>query len=415
MRTLFLSYDGLTDPLGQSQILPYQEGLARAGHQVCIVSAEKAAAFNKRGLAVEARVAKAGITWRHYSYTKRPPVLSTLWDIWQMRSLALALNREEAFELVHCRSYITMLIGAEMKRRFGTKLIFDLRGFWADERVDGGVWNLQNPLYRSIYQFFKRKEAQWMAQAEGIVSLTEAGARIMESWPAYKQNPNLLPRGRGITVIPCSADFDFFTAVTQAEKVEGRARLNIPTDALVVSYLGSVGTWYLLPEMLQFFKHVLAKSPDAKMLFLTPEPRAFIEAEASRQGVPAHQLIVQYAERAELNVLLAASDVSLCFIKPCFSKRSSSPTKLGELLAKGIPVIANAGVGDVAQILLEHDAGMVLPDVEAATLQAAAENLPALLERHTNPAALRAGTHGYFGLEQGVAKYVALYQQLSTQ
>ncbi len=39
--SVFLSYDGMTDPLGQSQVLPYLEGLAASGHRIHIVSAEK--------------------------------------------------------------------------------------------------------------------------------------------------------------------------------------------------------------------------------------------------------------------------------------------------------------------------------------------------------------------------------------
>ena len=38
---LYISYDGLTDSLGQSQILPYIIGLSKQGYRFTIVSAEK--------------------------------------------------------------------------------------------------------------------------------------------------------------------------------------------------------------------------------------------------------------------------------------------------------------------------------------------------------------------------------------
>ena len=38
---LYLSYDGISDPLGQSQVLPYLKGLARLGHKIHLISFEK--------------------------------------------------------------------------------------------------------------------------------------------------------------------------------------------------------------------------------------------------------------------------------------------------------------------------------------------------------------------------------------
>ena len=40
VHTLFISFDGLTDPLGQSQILPYLIGISR-DYAITIISCEK--------------------------------------------------------------------------------------------------------------------------------------------------------------------------------------------------------------------------------------------------------------------------------------------------------------------------------------------------------------------------------------
>lgn len=414
MQTLFLSYDGLTDPLGQSQILPYQEGIAAAGHGVTIISTEKDTSFIKRKDEIQMRIDKADIHWKPIRYTKQPPIVSTILDVWKMKRLAFQLHKERKFDLVHCRSYLTMLVGAALKRKFGVKLIFDLRGFWADERVDGGLWPQGNPLYRMVYKYFKRKEALWMATADRIVSLTEAGAKVMRVWPAFQQNPNMAPKQRDIEVIPCAADFDFFSLVTSEDRTRGRKYLGISEDALVVNYLGSIGTWYLLPEMFKFFKGVLMKRPDAIFLFLTPEPTESIVSKAAEHGIGPEKVIVRYAERNEINTLLSASDVSLCFIKPCFSKLSSSPTKIGELLAKGIPIVANAGVGDVEQILSMVNAGIVLKDFEKDSISAAVDSLLDLLKSRPSQNILREKSKKYFGLKIGIDAYLKLYNSLDT-
>jgi hypothetical protein len=38
---LYISYDGMTDPLGESQVIPYLEGLSKLGHRIYILSFEK--------------------------------------------------------------------------------------------------------------------------------------------------------------------------------------------------------------------------------------------------------------------------------------------------------------------------------------------------------------------------------------
>src|ERR1043165_10179492 len=77
---------------------------------------------------------------------------------------------------------------------------------------------------------------------------------------------------------------------------------------------------------------------------------------------------------AEVPSYLAAADVGLAFIKRCVSKIASSPTKNGEYLACGLPLIINAGVGDSDLLINEWKAGVLLEDFgEEDYLKAAQE------------------------------------------
>src|SRR5690606_13482862 len=123
----------------------------------------------------------------------------------------------------------------------------------ADERVDGGLWKLNNPVYRSLYNWFKKKEKELLAQAAHSISLTENGKQEIETW---KVNGKGVP----VSVIPCCVDTELF----DPEKVlldtsAVREKLGIGQDQFVLTYLGSLGTWYLLDEMLLFFKLLLLK------------------------------------------------------------------------------------------------------------------------------------------------------------
>ena len=155
--SLYLTYDGLTDPLGQSQILPYLLGLEGKGIAFHIISFEKKDKFQQHEESIRELIGGKNIHWLPFVYHKSPPVFSTLIDLRILLDASKAVVKRENIQIVHCRSYITALIGLWLKRKYGIKFIFDMRGFWADERVEGNIWNLKNPAYKIIYHFFKIK------------------------------------------------------------------------------------------------------------------------------------------------------------------------------------------------------------------------------------------------------------------
>ena len=151
----------MTDPLGQSQVLPYLGGLSKEGFQFHLISFEKEEKFGLHHEHIQAICDQHGISWHPLSYTKKPPLLSTIYDVQRMKRLAHLLHKEHSFKIIHCRSYISALVGLGMKKRFGTKFLFDMRGFWANERVDGNIWNLGNPIFKTVYNFFKKKNCSF--------------------------------------------------------------------------------------------------------------------------------------------------------------------------------------------------------------------------------------------------------------
>ena len=88
---LYISYDGMTDPLGQSQVIPYLAGLAKRGHSITALSAEKPHHFALLRERCERIFADHAIDWHHVPYSKRPPVLATCVDLPARR----AKRREE--------------------------------------------------------------------------------------------------------------------------------------------------------------------------------------------------------------------------------------------------------------------------------------------------------------------------------
>lgn len=405
-KTLYISYDGMTDPLGQSQVIPYISGLSDAGYSITLISFEKKDRFEKNSKLITDIFAKKNITWVPLFYTKKPPILSTVWDVWRLITIATQLHCQEGFGLVHCRSYISAIAGLNLKKKFGIKFIFDMRGFWADERVEGKIWNIRNPVFNTVYKFFKNKERQFFEQADYTISLTEHARDIIHSWTKIKGNP--IP----MQVIPCCADLSLFDYHTiSAEKTaELKRSLSIADSDFVLSYLGSMGTWYMLDEMLDFFKELEIKKPNARFLIITPDEPSTIETVAAAKNISKDKLVIRPASRAEVPLFLSLSDLALFFIRPTFSKTASSPTKQGEIMGLGIPLICNSDVGDTDRIVEDSGCGAIVRKFDHESYAEVLSKLDEVL--HIDREHIRAGAEKYYSLENGVKKYLSVYQKL---
>jgi glycosyltransferase involved in cell wall biosynthesis len=396
----------MTDALGRSQVIPYLAGLAKLGNKITLLSCEKTDRFATGENSVRSIMLENGIRWIPSFYHKNPPVLSTVWDLRTLRRTAFRLQKAKPFDVVHCRSYIASLIGLEMKRRWGTRFIFDMRGFWADERVDGGLWNLKNPIYATVYRFFKRKEKDFLNESDYSISLTHVGRDEIKTWDISDQ-----AKAR-IEIIPCCVDIDHFSdiKIDASHTAALRKSLGISENDFVVTYLGSIGTWYCLDEMLNLFALILKKKPAARFLFITPENPKTILTKATALGIDPAKLTITHADRAQVPSLLRLSSVGLFFIKPVYSKKSSSPTKLGEILSMGIPVIANSGMGDNDWTFSQWKIGHLVKDFSTPELSRAVDEIDSILKIPASE--IRNVAESYFSLEEGVKKYRRVYETL---
>lgn len=401
---LYVSYDGMTDSLGQSQVLPYLCGLS-ANYNIHLISFEKKERFAKYEQTFREICSKHQITWHPLFYTKNPPVFSTVYDVFKLFRFAKQLDRIEHFDLVHCRSYISALLGLSFKRKQNKKFLFDMRGFWADERVDGGVWNLKNPLFKFVYSYFKRKEKQFLQESDAVVSLTENGKNEMLKW-----NIADLTNDK-ISVIPCCVDLEKFNcgSIDESFKQQIRKKQGLTENDYVLGYVGSIGTWYMLPEMLDYFKALLLIKPNAKFFFVTSGSGDFIRQIASRKGINTENIIVDSCLHQHVASYISLFNHAVFFILPTFSKKASSPTKQGELMAMGIPVVCNSGVGDTDFVIHSFNSGALLTEFqEESYLQIAQKMIDNTFDKEM----MIQGAQSFFGLQQGISNYQTIYKKV---
>jgi glycosyltransferase involved in cell wall biosynthesis len=320
-----------------------------------------------------------------------------------LRREAVRLHRSRGFDLVHCRSYIPAAAGLRLKRRNGVRLLFDMRGFWPEEKTEGGSWNLRNPVFRYVYRHFKRLERRLLSEADAIVSLTEAGkAELL-------RRSELRGEAERIDVIPCCVEVDRFALADRDSRRAARDALGIARNASVLAYLGSLGGNYMLAEMLDFFHTYRTRHPGARFLFITRESPQAIEERAARHGIDPRDLVIRAAQRGDVPRLLAAADLGIAFKQPSFSALGCSPTKLGEMLSVGLPIVANEGVGDVAETLAQTDGGVTVGGFGDEEYRRAIDEV-----EHFSTGAddRRRAAIDRFDVRLGIERYNAIYRRL---
>ncbi|WP_339811914.1 glycosyltransferase [uncultured Imperialibacter sp.] len=395
-RILYITYDGLTDPLGQSQVLPYLLALSQKAIEFHILSFEKKENYESQKDVITSTIRDSPIVWHPQVYHRHPPIISTMFDLWWMTYQAKALHRKHVFDGTWCRSYIPALVGLALKRKSNVPFIFDMRGFWPDERVEGGSWPQTNPVFRTVYRYFKKKEKQLLAEADHVVVLTNKASQLLKTRSLHNN-----PIPKQISTIPCCVDMDLFdpAKVTVAQKNSVRNELGIaPSDAVLV-YAGSLGTWYMMQEMLQYFGELKKAKQGWKFLFLTRDSPVSLLQDARLTGLTESDVLIKSCSRREMPVYLSIANMAISFIQPVFSKQASSPTKLAEYMSMGLVTACNSGVGDVDLLMRDAYSGVVDPaSFSTSNLdKLAKEGIRSIAERN-------------FSLERGLKTYSSVLE-----
>ena len=215
-----------------------------------------------------------------------------------------------------------------------------------------------------------------------------------------------------LEVIPCCADLDTIDAQRSGADA-ARAEL-AAGDRPILIYVGKFGGWYMEGEMVDFFATARAEVPGLLFVVLTQADREPAVAALESRGIDPADYRITSSPPDEIGRYLAAADAGICFIRPCLSKISSSPTKIGEYLGAGLPVVSGAGIGDVDELLSTDGVGVLVPEFSPGAYHTAARRLRHLLDDPETPQHCRSRAHERLSLEGvGIPRYDRMYRRLA--
>jgi glycosyltransferase involved in cell wall biosynthesis len=202
-------------------------------------------------------------------------------------------------------------------------------------------------------------------------------------------------------VIPTCVDLDRFT-LEQGEP-----------HPFTLGYVGSVGTWYLLDQMLHAFVHLRDRVAGSRLLLVNRGDHDFIRERAAAQGIAGEELELVEASHLEMPRLISRMSAGMALYKSGYSRVACSPTKVGEYLACGVPCLASAAVGDLKEILEASGVGVALTGYSDAEMMSAVERIVSLAKDEGIRERCRTAATHFYSLSDGVSTYGRIYTRLS--
>jgi len=389
---LYLTYDGLSDPLGQSQILKYLVPLSKT-NKLIILSFEKNFKDQKI-IEIANLLEKHKIKWYRLKYHKYPKIISSFYDILCFFIFFIFLNFRYKINITHARSYIPTFVAASIKIFCKYKLIFDMRGFWPDERVDGNIWSKKSLIYRIT----KKIEKYLLLKSDVIITLTKNSIKILKK--------EFYINEKKIFFIPTCVDLDQFNL--QKNNYD-------KNNFFTLGYHGSVGTWYEFDKVLLFYKEIRKVINNVKLKIISQTDKSIIEKYLKKYNLVINQEEIDYitCNHNEIQNYIKDFDISIFFIKKCFSKIASCPTKFAESLAMGIPVITGPEIGDIDNYILKNDnIGYVIKDFNSKEINNAINYIIKIRDYPKTNQKCYEVAKKYFNLKDGVTSYDNLYKTL---
>lgn len=392
---LYLTRNGLLEPLGQSQVIPYLRGLS-ISYRITLVTYEKPSDWSdpvRRRLALD-ECKRLGIRWLPQRFHSHPKLISAFFSVVYLVWFLTREVRREGVTLIHARSYIPAFAASIVGTLKGVPFIFDMRALWPEELITSGRLRRDSFLHRAIVA----SERVCMARAACVISLTNVGVEYLR---------NLYPdelANKSIGVIPTCADLARFVP----------ARL--PPSRRVIGCLGTLlSGWFRIDWLRAFFVTAAKRDPRLHFEITTHDDVNRVWNAIGGVGDLQSRLSISASPPELVPLVLQGQIASVMFYAGGeISELGRSPTRLAEILGSGLPVVTNDGVGDVAQIVRTYRVGVVVANLTEAEMNRGWDELQELLADPELQARCRRVAESFFSLEAGTRAYSKIYGEILT-
>lgn len=231
------------------------------------------------------------------------------------------------------------------------KVSFDCHGVLPEEAVMGG----SSPARVAALE---RMEFQILRQSDFVIFVAHA----MQAH--YIAKYGLL---KDAMIVPCCIRENSIRESIKCQEV----KCGLPEDGRpVLGYLGSMAVWQCSEEMVALFGELHRRYPEIFFAVFTPkadQPKAKTLFET--YGIPSGSYTIAELAFEQVPSVLTRLNAGMMLRLDSAVNRVASPTKFGEMIAAGVPVVATDCIGDYSSDVTKNGFGVIVPleEVESKT------------------------------------------------
>ena len=387
----YLSYTGMLEPLGRSQVIPYINILGGMG-KVHLISFEKNKVPDLVRFDIESEFKSNNFSWTTKVYHKTPRFMATLVDLLVMIGSLLKDRPKKRIHYVHCRGYVTSIAAFIYSICCSrVRYIFDMRAFWPDEMVTSNTLKKNSLMY-------------WLLKKLERILIIRSHATIVLTWAAHDY---LLSEYKGasgkVFVVPTCVNHDNFNIATTG--------VNSKTlEGVTIGAIGTVcNSWFLMDRFCDFALLFQKALPESKIKVITQDKAVEVEKALLDKGIDKESISIYSSSSQGMPGEIKKFHALIMFFAPGFSKLGSAPTRFGEALASGVPCVVNTGVGDMANIVNREKTGVVIGDLfDRIELHEKCQELLKLIDSEVKDRCYSASKK-YFSLDIAKKAYGEIY------
>jgi len=269
------------------------------------------------------------------------------------------------------------------------KLIFDIRGFWIDEKVDRYGLRINSIKYK----FFKFFENLLLKKSDYIICLTNESMNIIiEKNKIYSKK---------IIVIPTCVDTELFKPNYKIKE----------SKITYLTYLGSTKGAYDLKKVVFEFKKLLEINNHFFLTIISRDNHLEIINIFQSYNIAESYFKIISLKREKLISELIKNDIGIFYLNKNYSIKASFPTKIAEYLSLGIPIICNNFNEDINLIMNKYNIGKIY-NFESTNNN----NLYQIIQKIKNDKNIKRNcidlANNEFSLKNGLQKYKKVYNNL---
>lgn len=397
-KIFIFAYYSYLDPVFQSAVLPYFEGLHDANDFEFILLTFEQKRYTLPAHKVEpihSFLTKQRITWYRcvWHSGKWLGILKAFSFIYGMLYAIYIILKHRA-ALIYVEGFPGGIFGYFLSRLFRKPLVMHTYEPHSAYMIETGVWK-KTYWGGKLLQYYEDKiglnaAAIMTASNQMVMELKEKGAK------------GLLLR------VPSCVDIQLFNR-NEEKGVRIKNQLGIPQDRIVFVYLGKFGGMYLDQETFDFFSLIKTHlHRPSHFLILSGDDPEQIMNWAKYSGLNEESVSICKLTKQEVPDYLSAGDFGFVAVKPVPSKVYCSPIKDGEYWACGLPIITIKGISEDAILAPSKGIGFVLDALDQQSYLAVINQLNDVIHSGKLPIMKQASV-AFAHEDRDVNQYKALY------